>query len=69
LAHNLIYIAFAASQLAQLMENPGHIHWEALKLVLQYLKGMWNWKLVYGGGEAHGLVELTDADGAMQEHM
>ena len=30
--------------------------------------GMWEWKLVYEGGEACGLVGFADADGAMQEH-
>src|SRR3984957_13334566 len=50
------------------MENPGCIHWEAVKHVLRYLKGMCNWKLVYGGGEAHGLEGFMDANGAMQEH-
>jgi hypothetical protein len=29
---------------------------------------MWDWRLVYGGGEAHGLEGFADANGAMQEH-
>ena len=50
------------------MENPGHVHWEAVKQVLRYLKGTWDWRLVYGGGEACGLEGFADANGAMQEH-
>jgi hypothetical protein len=50
------------------MENPGRVHWEAVKCVLRYLKGTRDWKLVYGGGEARGLEGFTDADRAMQEH-
>ena len=50
------------------MENPGRVHWGAVKCVFRYLKGTRGWKLVYGGGEAHGLEGFTDADGAMQEH-
>ena len=33
-------IAFAVSTLAQFMENPGPMHWEALKQVYHYLVGM-----------------------------
>ena len=50
------------------MENLGHIHWEVVKQVLRYLKGMQDWRLVYGGGGACGLEGFADADGAMQEH-
>ena len=61
-------IVFAIGQLAQFMKNPGCVHWEAVKWVLQYLKGTWDWRLVYGGGEACGLEGFVDTDGAMQEH-
>jgi len=61
-------ISFAVGQLAQYMENPGRVHWEAVKRVLRYLKGTRDWKLVYGGGDARGLEGFADADGATQEH-
>jgi hypothetical protein len=61
-------IAFATGQLARFMENPGRVHWEAVKRILRYLKGMQDWRLVYGGGEARGLEGFADANGAMQEH-
>ena len=61
-------IVFEVGQLAQFMENPGRVHWEAVKHVLRYLKSTWDWKLVYGRAESHGLEGFMDADGAMQEH-
>ena len=41
-------IAFATSTVAQFLESPGWIHWEAVKRIFQYLKGMRNLSLVYG---------------------
>jgi hypothetical protein len=41
-------IAFAVSLLSQFMENPREVHWEAIKRVLRYLKGMKNNKLIIG---------------------
>ena len=61
-------ISFVVSQLAQFMENPGRIHWEAVKQVLRYLKGTKDLKLSYGRGGEKGLQAFADADGANQEH-
>ena len=60
-------IAFATSTVAQFSENPGWIHWEAVKRIFRYLLGTKNLELVYGG-EKRGLVGYVDADGASQEH-
>ena len=60
-------IAFSVSLLSQYNENPGQIHWEAVKRVLRYLKATKGWKLVYGT-EQDDLKGFTDADGASQEH-
>jgi hypothetical protein len=60
-------IAFSVSLLAQFMENPGRIHWEAVKRVFRYLSGTKNWRLIYGTTES-GLEGYTDADGSSQEH-
>jgi hypothetical protein len=49
------------------MENPGRIHWEAVKRVFRYLLGTKDWKLVYGATDG-GLEGYTDADGSSQEH-
>ena len=60
-------IAFAVSTLSQFLENPGEIHWEAVKRVFRYLLGTKNWRLTFGG-EQHPLIGYTDADGASQPH-
>ena len=60
-------IAFAISTLVQFTENPGPMHWEALKRVYCYLVGMKKWSLTYGT-ERKGLIGYTDADSASQEH-
>ena len=60
-------IMFAVSTLAQFSDNPGWIHWEAVKKVFRYLLGTRNLCLTYGG-EEKGLEGYVDADGASQEH-
>jgi len=41
-------IAFSVSFLSQFMQNPGRPHWEAVKRVFRYLKGMQDHSLVIG---------------------
>ena len=60
-------IAFSVSLLAQFMDNPGRVHWEAVKRIFRYLSGTKNWKLTYGTTD-NGLEGYTDADGSSQEH-
>ena len=55
-------ITFPVLLLAQFMENPGCIHWEAVKRIFRYLSGTKDWKL------DQGLEGYTDADGSSQEH-
>ena len=43
-------IMFAVIFLSQFMQNPGHPHWEEVKCVFRYFKGMIGWKLVIGAG-------------------
>jgi hypothetical protein len=54
-------IAFPIAILSQFMHNPGWIHWEAVKDVICYLKGMADLTLTLGGS-AHGLEAYVDAD-------
>ena len=60
-------ISFAVSTLSQFLENPGEVHWEAVKHVFRYLKGTRDHALTYGT-EKQDLHGYTDADGASQEH-
>jgi hypothetical protein len=60
-------ISFVVGVLSQYLENPGRVHWEAVKRVFRYLQGTKDWRLTYGG-EARGIMGFTDADGASQEH-
>ena len=60
-------ITFAISTLSQFLENPGLLHWEAVKRVLRYLSGTKTHALTYGN-EHHDLHGYTDADGASQDH-
>jgi hypothetical protein len=64
-------IAFAISLLSQFMQNPGHLHWEAVKRVLRYLKGTRDKWLVFGDrqNDSQGTLEgFADADWGLQEH-
>ena len=60
-------IAFATSTVAQFLENPGWMHWEAVKRIFRYLKGTRGFSLVYGRSR-EDLQGWVDADGASQEH-
>ena len=60
-------ITFAISTLSQFLENPGFVHWEAVKRVLRYLSGTKTHALTYGN-ERHDLLGYTDADSASQDH-
>jgi len=60
-------ITFAISTLSQFLDNPGCIHWEAVKRVFRYLAGTKTHTLTYGN-ERHNLTGFTNADGSSQEH-
>ena len=60
-------IVFPTTLLSQFVENPGPLHWEAVKHIFRYLLGTKTLELVYGRTEG-GLEGYTDADGATQEH-
>jgi reverse transcriptase-like protein len=60
-------IAFAVSTLSQFLENPGHLHWKAIKCIFHYLYSTKEHKLTYGN-ECHDLLGYADMDGRAQEH-
>ena len=60
-------ITFGVTTVAQFLDNPGWVHWEAVKRIFRYLKGTKDYELVYGG-ERKDLQGFVNADGASQEH-
>jgi len=60
-------ISFTVAALSQFLDNPGEVHWEAVKRILHYLSGTKDFVLTYGD-EHHNLIGYMDADGATQEH-
>ena len=60
-------IAFATLTLAQYMQNPTWIHWEAAKRVVQYLKMTHDLELTYGPSNAR-TIGYMDANHASQTH-
>lgn len=44
-------IAFATLLVSRFAKNPSHLHTEAVKTILKYLKGLKNRGIIYGGEE------------------
>ena len=42
-------VAYVVGVLAQFIQNPGNVHWEALKHVIVYLESMKDVWLTFGG--------------------
>ena len=57
----------SSSTFTQFSENPGWIHWEAVKRIFHYLLGTKKLELTYGG-EQRGLTGYADVDGSSQDH-
>ena len=64
-------LAYALSIFSRFMSNPGKAHWQALKLVLRYVKGTLGYGLIFGGVQQegkeggvtnHALIGFTDSD-------
>jgi hypothetical protein len=60
-------IAFPVGILSKFLDNPGLVHWEAVKHVFRYLQGTKDLRLTYGAGKK-GLEGYSDADGMSQEN-
>ncbi|KAL5814638.1 hypothetical protein ACOSQ4_025279 [Xanthoceras sorbifolium] len=54
-------IAQAVGAVSRYMNNPGKIHWEAVKWTLRYLRGTTNKTLYFKGGDTT-LTDYVDAD-------
>ena len=59
-------IAYIVGILLKYLDNPGPMHWEAVKWVFAYLSRTIDWAMMFGG-EEEGLVGYADADGSMHE--
>jgi hypothetical protein len=53
-------------QVMQLVQNPGRIHWDALKKVISYLNTTCHYWLTLASGEKSDLIVYTDANWASQ---
>jgi len=60
-------ISFTVAALSQFLDNPGEVHWEAVKRIMRYLSGTKDYVLTYGD-KRHNLLGYSDADGTTQEH-
>src|ERR1700733_11996822 len=60
--------AFAVGILSQFIQNPGKVHWEALKCLIVYLGCTKNLWLTFGGHGKTILEGFCDADWAGQKH-
>ncbi|KAE8703438.1 cytochrome P450 71A9-like [Hibiscus syriacus] len=54
-------IAHAVGAVSRYMNNPGKVHWEAIKWILRYLRGTTNKALCFKGGDTI-LIGYVDAD-------
>jgi hypothetical protein len=59
-------IAFAVNQASRFLQNPGKVHWTAVKHILAYLKGTPNHGLIFtsNSGSAPVIEGFSDADWA-----
>jgi len=57
-------ITFATNTVAQFIDNPAWIYWEAVRQIFRYLKGTKDLALVYVS-EKMNLIGFVDADGAV----
>ena len=59
-------ITYAVQTVSRFSKNPDQLHWEAVKRIFCYLKGMKEYWLTYGG-QVRELRGYADADGSMAE--
>ena len=55
-------IAYEVSRVAQFCDNPGMLHWKALKRILRYLKGTRDTCLAYGLEINHPIEDPSDEE-------
>jgi len=55
-------LAFSVNKLAHFSYNLGRAHWNAVKYVLAYVKGMIDYDITYKGGSSFQLHRYVDSD-------
>ena len=70
MAHSLSWpdAAYVVGIMLQFMQNPGPVHWEGLKLIINYLRSMKDLWLTFGGQKEMMIEGFCDADWASQKH-
>ena len=60
--------AYAVGIMSQFIQNPGPVHWEGVKKIINYLGSMKNLWLTFGGNTKTLLEGYCDVDWASQAH-
>ena len=60
--------AYVVGIMLQFMQNPGPVHWEGLKLIINYLRSTKDLWLTFGGQKEMMIEGFCDADWASQKH-
>lgn len=55
-------IAHAVGLVSRFMGNPGRVHWKAVKWILRYIKGTFNYSLIFTKGSDFKVEGFCDAD-------
>jgi len=57
-------LAYGISVVSRFSNNPDVAHWQAVKRILRYLKGMKNMKFCFSNKSSNSIVEYSDTDWA-----
>ena len=55
-------IAHVVGLVSHFMGNLGRVHWEAIKWILRYIKGIFNYSLTFTNGSDFKVEGFCDAD-------
>ena len=55
-------IAFTVNKVCQFMHSPTYVHWQDVKCLLRYLKGIAHFGILLQPSPIYNLVYYTDAD-------
>lgn len=55
-------ILYTLSLISRFMAKPTKIHLQAAKKILRYIKGTFNYRIIYEKGSSYDLIAYTDSD-------